>query len=406
MKHLFPAFALVSFALLGCGKDAPPAPTPAPAPAAPAVVKEVVHELDVAKHDIPAQPVSGRIGGKLFTPDRVELDGNMLTFRQGPALSPDTQLMVVVQLPIPTDADFRSVTRADQKSVEAIPMLYLTTKTDGTLKNDEVTEGYALTLELGKPANGQVNGKIHLSLPGAEKSVIAGTFSALYDRSATAPPSDGDKPYVTGAITPMGAPGSTLIVGYVRLPAAGQEQIYDTVQTMLPTNPTDPVGAVRATANKPRTATVRPNEDGKGTEYDLTKLPPGKYLIAARIEGGIPAWIVREVKADSALTAPISLPTGGAGHIDVDVPGLPADALVQVQVLPAEVALDEPTGQFEAHAGLVVGTWANLEKGKATIKQLPAGDYVVSARSAEIRYVGKVKVIAGQGAKVELKPAP
>lgn len=406
MKHRFPAFALFSFALLGCGKDAPaPAPAPSPGPVAvvPVALREVVHELDASKHDIPTQPVSGRIAGKPFAPDRIELDGNVLTFRQGPSLSPDTQLMIVMQANVPPDADFRGVTRADQKKSEAIPLLFFSTKTGSELKNEDVTEGYALTLELGKPEKGRVNGTIHLSLPGAAKSVIAGTFSAMHDRSATDAPGEGDKPFITGAITHTGAPGASLIVGYVRLPAEGQEQIYDTVQTTIQP---DPIGAVRAANYKPRTASIRPNGEGKGIEYDLTKLPPGKYLIAARLDGGIPVWQVREVKADSALTVPLTLPTGAAGSVDVQVPGLPEGSLFQVQVLPVEVGFDEPTGQYEAHAGLILGTWANLEKGKATIKQLPAGDYAVSARTAEVRYVGKVKVIAGDSAKVELKPAP
>ena len=402
MKHAIPAFALLSFSLLGCGKEAPaPVPPPSGSAVVPAAPKELAHELDTAKHEIPAQPVTGRLGGKPFTPDRIELDGNVLTFRQGN----DIQLMLSILPSVPADAEFRTVTRADQKSTEAIPTVTVTMNAGGELKNENVNEGFALTLELGKPQASRVAGKVYLSLPGADKGVIAGTFTALHDRSTLAPPANTDKPYVTGAITQAAKPGATLIVGYARQPSDGQASFYDTIPTTIPAAG-DPVGAVRANSFKPRSVTIRPDAEGKNIEYDLTKLPPGKYLVSARIEGGVPAWFVRDVKADSALTVPLTLPTGAAGSVDVDVPGLTEGTTVQVQVLPTEAVADDPTGQYEENAGLILGTWAILEKGKATIKQLPAGDFVVSARSAEVRYSGKVTVKAGETAKVELKPVP
>jgi hypothetical protein len=405
MKHAIPAFALFSLAFAGCGKEAPPAPpAPAPAPAVSTAPKEVVHELDAAKHDIPAQPVSGKLAGNAFKPDRVELDGNILTFRQGPALAPDTQLMVIVQGVVPAEAEFKNVTKSDQKATDGIPSVAFFTKVGGEFKNESANEGYALTLELGKPTGGQVAGRIHLSLPGASKSVVAGTFTATYDRPPTAAPADADKPYVTGSITFTGKEGTTLVIGYARFPAEGQEAIYDKIEPTVPAANTA-IGAVRSFAYKPRSVSVRPVGEGPAAAYDLTKLPPGKYLVAARVEGGIPAWYVREVKADSALTVPLELPTSGAGQVEVTVNGLPDGAVLQAQVLPAEVAADDPSGQYEANAGLILGTWADLIKGKATITQIPAGDYVVSARSADVRYSGKVTVKAGETAKVELKAA-
>jgi len=406
MKHLFPALALFSFAFAGCGKETPPAPpAPAPAPSVPAAPKEVVHELDATKHDIPTQPVSGRLAGNTFKPDRVELDGNILTFRQGPALAPDTQLMVIVQGVIPADTDFKNVTKADQKATDGIPTVAFFSKVGGEFKNENANEGYTLTLELSKPSGGQVPGKIHLSLPGAAKSVVAGTFTAMYDRSPTSPPGESDKPYITGPISYTGKEGTTLVIGYARFPAEGQEAIYDKIEPTVPAMGAA-IGAVRSFAYKPRSVSVRPVGEGPAAEYDLTKLPPGKYLVAARVEGGIPAWFVREVKADSALTVPLSLPTTGAGQVEVTVNGLAEGAVLQAQVLPAEVVADDPSGQYEANAGLILGTWADLMKGKAVIPQIPAGEYIVTARSADTRYSGKVTIKSGETAKVELKPIP
>jgi len=399
MKHAIPAFLPIFLALAGCGKEAPPAAPPAVVPSAPV---EVVHQLDASKHEIPAQPVSGRLAGVPFAPDRAELDGNILTFRQGSPLAPDSQLIVIVQSAIPSDAEFRNVTRSDQKVSEMIPNVTFYTKAGGEFKNETANEGYALTLELGKPDRGIVPGKIHLSLPGAAKSVVAGTFSAMCDRSPTAAPGDNDKPFITGPITISGKEGTTLVLGYARMPAEGQEPIYDKIEPTIPAMGSA-IGAVRSFAYKPRSVSIRPVGEGSAAEYDLTKLPPGKYLVAARIEGGMPAWFVREVKADSAITVPLKIPTEGAGQVEVTVPGLPDGDLLQAQVLPAEVIAEDPTGQYEANAGLILGTWADLVKGKATIPQIPPGEYVVTARSAEVRYSGKVTVKAGETAKVELK---
>src|SRR5438067_2735800 len=57
------------------GADVPPATSPPPA--------TDPYEMDPAKHVIPNQPVAGRLGGKPFAPDRVELTGGTLSFTQG-----------------------------------------------------------------------------------------------------------------------------------------------------------------------------------------------------------------------------------------------------------------------------------------------------------------------------------
>src|SRR5262245_65433827 len=101
-------FALLGLAV-GCGSDPKPAPGGAPAVApAPAPNPQPVgnptdpkgaaqpdaYELDPAKHVIPATAVTGRLAGKTFTPDRVELEGDRLTFRQGKDFFPDLSIEI------------------------------------------------------------------------------------------------------------------------------------------------------------------------------------------------------------------------------------------------------------------------------------------------------------------------
>ena len=54
--------------------------------------------------------------------------------------------------------------------------------------------GYALTLELGQRKDGKVSGKIYLSMLDDQKTVLAGTFEAVYVRAQTEPPGPDDAP--------------------------------------------------------------------------------------------------------------------------------------------------------------------------------------------------------------------
>src|SRR4051812_45744115 len=89
-------------ALTGCGgvKSAAPAPEPnpkhgpTPLPAAAAGP----HEFNPAKHVVPTAAATGRLKGKAFTPDRVELEGEQLRFRegQGKELFPDLSVEIML----------------------------------------------------------------------------------------------------------------------------------------------------------------------------------------------------------------------------------------------------------------------------------------------------------------------
>src|SRR5258708_2421966 len=94
--------AFVCIGALGCGGGSPsvPAPVPTPPPTGgipgqPAASVDL-HQMDTAKHTIPDAPASGRLQGRPFNPDRVELEGNKLTFRQGKDFFPDLEIVVLL----------------------------------------------------------------------------------------------------------------------------------------------------------------------------------------------------------------------------------------------------------------------------------------------------------------------
>src|SRR5687767_5867756 len=88
----------LAVAAAGCGgsTSAPagktiPSPLDGPQPPGTAPTPDL-YEMDPAKHAIPNAPASGRLRGKPFTPDRVELEGNKLAIRQGKDFFADLEI--------------------------------------------------------------------------------------------------------------------------------------------------------------------------------------------------------------------------------------------------------------------------------------------------------------------------
>src|SRR5437764_1061112 len=69
---------------------------------------------------------------------------------------------------------------------------------------------------------GAVAGKVYLCLPDAEKSYLAGTFTAAVGRGLTDPPRPDDVPYITGTVTHRGERDQLLMVGYAGVTTDGK----------------------------------------------------------------------------------------------------------------------------------------------------------------------------------------
>ncbi len=392
---------LLLIALAGCGKTstAPPNPAPDETPAtAPEPQVQAEHQMDPAKHTMPKRTVAGMLGGKPFVPDRVTLDGKTLNLRQGTGFFADSQIQIFFAEYKP-DAPLKLTVNPDRKLQEGqVPSLHVSRRT-GTNdtdvpKTDFVFDGYALTLELAARANGKIAGGIYLSLPGAEKSFLAGTFTATYERELNDPPEPEDRPFLAGKIVRGGKPDQSLHVRYAGVPAAGGEPIVDQVESKLDKGQTF---GVRSTSFAPRVASLRPGKGGE--EYDFARLPPGKYFVLARLDDGPAGWKFVDLAADAGLDVPLAIPTA-AGGIEVTVP---AGAAGQVQAIPAGLKLDDPSGTFTTAISGALGAFETVAASKAAMKNLAPGKYEVSLRSGTAIHRGEVEVEAGKTAKVELK---
>ncbi len=391
-------------AFVGCGsKPTPETSPPDQRPAAPqpgvtppgADPTGSAYELDPAKHVFPSSPAAGRLAGKAFTPDRIELEENKLSFRQGKDFFADLSVDVFLHgKEVPPEA-LKVVVRPSQKWTDDIPSLHIGAKKekDGLPVPTFVNEGYALTLELGKVEKGKRAGKVYLCLPGAEKSYLAGTFMAERKRSLSDAPGDEDVPFIQGTVSPPLKKGQSVTVGYVGIPTDGKVISDGAGGSAFGDDGSG--GGVRSMSFAPRAATVR--FEKFHALFDFTNLPPGRYLVHARVKDGPSAWGWTTVAAGGKVTADLKLDEKNVGTVEVKLPPGESD----VRLIPTDLGTPPPDERFLSQLAFSLDLRGEAKDGKATIAHVPAGKYQV--RAGNLR--ADVEVSAGKTAAVELKPA-
>jgi len=142
------------------------------------IATNVSWTLDLAKATIPEEPVAGGIHGKGFYCERVTLQGGDLTLRQGRTWPPDLGVTVLFFAKHSDQLRGKTVEVGPERT-PPLPQVTLRWKDDHEQAHTRnFTSGYALKMVFGQPANARMPGKIFLSLPDEEKSVVAGTFEA------------------------------------------------------------------------------------------------------------------------------------------------------------------------------------------------------------------------------------
>lgn len=388
-------------ALVGCGAAAPatapadPAPekaAPQVAAAPPAEKKIDLYETDPAKHIVPAAPAAGTLRGKPFTPDRAELEGHRLTLRQGKDFFADLELVLNINEKVKLGDGAKIVVRPSQRWSDGIPSLQTGVRgTKGLPDVKFITNDYALTLELGKPENGKTPGKIYLCLPDSARSCLAGTFVAERKRGLSEPAGADDAPYIRGTLSPAAKKDQSVSVGYVGRTATG-ELVSDGAGGSVFDNGG---GAVRSGSFPPRAAGLR--FEKFVPHYDFTRLPPGRYLVYARVKDGPTAWAWADVAAGGQVTTDLKLDAVGLGTVEVKVPA----GTRQVRLVPADLGVPAPDETFLGRLEVALELEGEVKDGVATIPHVPAGRYQV--RAGDLRT--GVEVAAGRTAKAELKAA-
>jgi hypothetical protein len=158
---------------------APEAPPPNPAEKLPILPPEWT--LDIAAAKIPDGRVNGNISGTNFVIQAARIDAQggerVLTLRQGvnPA---DPAFYIFLNLDLGQTAIGRSWTITTQTKGKGVPSVVKQWQPNPRFApmQKTFTSGYAMKLELGNPAGGFIPGRIFLSLPDKEQTVLAGLF--------------------------------------------------------------------------------------------------------------------------------------------------------------------------------------------------------------------------------------
>jgi hypothetical protein len=402
--------AALAFGLsLGCGgQPSTPAPAnqdsavkapadkqgtaPATEPAKGPKGSEIGWNADVKKLVIPNAPVSGKLHGQTFIPDKVKFENGTLTFRRGKELFADQEVSIMLFLQgdeRPGGKTFEIGTAADFGS----PHVHLHYKEAGQdfPKTEMFMDKYAMKLEFGKAADDKLPGKIYLCAPDAAKSVVAGTFIAEVAADPNGPPRPSDAPYVTGHIAIKGKEKEKfrLSAGYVGQTAKGETQSNGAgTEVVLGSFG----GWVSSTTFEPRVTTF--GYDPKtGCMYKHVKMTPGVYLVYAQAAPAFVDWKWAEVKENSQITADFSIDLAEAGTLEVQLPEKSVEKRISVIPLDGDGKLPDFKGSWDQVAASLDLSF-EAKKGKTVIEGLRAGSYRVVAGklSADVQVKAKTTV--------------
>ena len=141
------------------------------------------YSLDPATAAIPDSKVNGTISGTNFVAEHVRLDPSgpalVLSAYKGDLKAPDSQVIVYLRLKAgEKPAGHKWSISPDMKSsgVTVAKRWKIDPRYAPKLQN--YSTGFALKLELGEIKDGYISGKMFLSLPDTEKTVVAGMFNA------------------------------------------------------------------------------------------------------------------------------------------------------------------------------------------------------------------------------------
>ena len=353
----------------GCGGPAPP-PTPppiavaAPAPSPPPVTELAppppppaeLSELDPARHVTPATPAAGRLGGKPFAPTAA-VTGTVLTFAD-PA-DPGR----AVTIPLPDLAPGVRVVRPGQDAGAGVPLV--TVAAGDALAG--FANAYAMTLTVTGADAKTVRGSVHLVLPDAARSYLAGAFAADVRRGLADPPGATDEPFVAGPVAVAAGLTGDLEVGYVGAP--GGLAAADVVGH--PVTPGDAVVTARSDSFPPRVTTLARSAAG-AWQYDHSHLAPGRYLVYAKIKPGPAAWAWADVPAAGRAAVPLTLDPAATAAVTVTVP---TGFAGEVELLPADPVPGNAVPDIALASAL--GYKTTPAAGVATFQAVAAGTYRV-----------------------------
>lgn len=121
--------------------------------------------------------LTGRIHGRSFVYDRVELIGNVLTVSQGEGFLPELEARIILRKPMENIKERRTV--YVQPGDENPPVVHLSWRDrEGVMQTEIIRRGYRMELQIAPLDRYQLKGFLQLILPDAFRSFLSGEFIA------------------------------------------------------------------------------------------------------------------------------------------------------------------------------------------------------------------------------------
>lgn len=349
--------------------------------------------MDLEQMHFADAPVAGQVQGQSFRPDKVTLNNNVLTFRQGKDVFADAGVEIFL-FPKGDSLEGQSFTVGAKNGFNQ-PYVHLTHREGNLPKTEMFMDRYAMKLEFGKADKGSLPGKIYLCVNDGGNSFIAGSFVA---EGSGADPikkklSPGDAPYAQGKIAFKGQVKGMVTVGYVGEDASGKAQsnqaglIYQEGMQ----------ASVTSTTFAPRVSSLVLEKAG-GASFRHVKLAPGRYLFFVSADKRCLDWRWLDVKADDQATLDLTADATNTGSLQIAVP--PELAKEKVYLVPLDEAGKLPELKVPVESlAWSIGMLVPVAEDKATLDGVRPGSYRAVAGKATV----DVQVRAGEQAKAELK---
>ena len=130
--------------------------------------------LDLNSVAIPDSPVAGLIHSKVLDPQTILVNADGLTIRTAD-LPPEAGVTIYLR---EKPQNFFGKTVVVEPNTTNPPMVNLRWKDGQGQAMNQQERRYAMRIEFGQPAGGQLPGKIYLCTPDEQKSYVVGTFTA------------------------------------------------------------------------------------------------------------------------------------------------------------------------------------------------------------------------------------
>jgi hypothetical protein len=133
---------------------------------------------DLTQAPIPSAPARGAIDGEPFNIERVTLENDVLTLRQGTGVFADHEFSLVLFMNGRSPAGRNFQVRPDTSLGALHVHMKRLAKGQKLPQIQSFMNGYSLRLEFGERVGNEIPGRIYLCLPDPAKSYVAGTFRA------------------------------------------------------------------------------------------------------------------------------------------------------------------------------------------------------------------------------------